>query len=248
MKLGTELPVRRSKFAPVAVIFLVVFFAWLFTGNAKADTLYGSGSGSFVTSNGYVLTVAHVACIPNTKLTILYNGVESPATVTICDTTNDIALIKADVTTPYTLPVNGDTVLTGSPLYVDGFPLPEMYNDHPIFAAGIATGNLDEHFRSMNLAIAPGHSGSPVVDSYGNVVGTVNAVAIAENSIMQGMDISSKITNLLTDIKAQGLQIPLLKPNLLNSLEAIWNMPSYLEKRVVEIKIYVPSGTKMAVN
>lgn len=243
----------RLNFAPIAVIFVVVFVVWFFTGGtAKADTvpfypgtvLFGSGSGAYVSADGYILTVAHVACIPNSNLTIVQNGIEYSAASVICDVKNDIALIFTNhVGDPLAL-ANGE-VSPGDNLYTAGFPLPEIYNNNPIFAEGIATGNIDAHFQAMNLPIAPGHSGSPVVDGCGNVVGTVNAVAMAEGQLMQGMDISSRASNIKADIAAQGINVALVSRNVLDCLLSDKGLFSKLDKSIVQVNIYMTEANAL---
>ena len=89
-----------------------------------------SGTGFFVSSNGHVLTNAHViedsdqirVCLPNETL----GEQSSLARVVAIDANSDLALLKTDLK-PTALPAfRGGVGRLGEPIAVFGFPMPDV--------------------------------------------------------------------------------------------------------------------------
>ena len=81
-------------------------------------------SGSFVTSDGYILTVSHFIPNTSTRLEVLYAGKRVDAELTAIDIGNDIALLKIKTSEelPY-LTVSEKQPSVGEDIYVVGSPL-----------------------------------------------------------------------------------------------------------------------------
>ena len=77
--------------------------------------LYGTGSGVFFTTDGYIITNAHVID-GATKVSVVVNdsvtgedGVEMPATVIGSDNSTDLAVLKVERNEPFTAAAIGDS-------------------------------------------------------------------------------------------------------------------------------------------
>lgn len=140
-----------------------------------------SGTGFFITQDGYILTNHHVISGASTVKVTLYNGETYDATVIGSDEDYDIAVLKIDVTgaTPVVL---GDSskVAIGESVAAVGNPLGEL-------TFSMTTGIVSCVNRAINVdgtpfnmiqvdcSINPGNSGGPLFNSYGEVVGITNA-------------------------------------------------------------------------
>jgi TPR repeat protein len=137
-----------------------------------------SGSGFFITEDGYLLSNAHVVegaarLVVKTKLGAF------PAVLVRVDAINDIAVLKASGAfrplpiTPSRVVKLGDSVITV------GFPNPALQGVEPKLTDGrissLAGVQDDARYFQISVAVQPGNSGGALVNSVGNVVGIVTA-------------------------------------------------------------------------
>lgn len=160
-----------------------------------------SGSGFFLTQNGYFITSSHVI-EEATRIVVRTKEGNFPAKLVKADRVNDIALLKVtrrriksteeflvgpDISAfddPAILfrplpVVSSGTVKLGDSVVTLGFPNTELQGLEPKLTDGkinSLTGVLDDarHFQ-ISVAVQPGNSGGPLINSYGNVVGVVTA-------------------------------------------------------------------------
>ena len=152
------------------------------------DTLLASldrtstGSGAIVSSNGYVLTNNHVIDGATTIEVVLSTGRTYEAQVIETDPDQDLALIKINGSGLPSIPIDtqravrvGELVVSiGSPRGLVG-----------TVSSGTVTA-LNRNLNSLSLSglyqtdtnIAPGSSGGPLIDKYGNIIGINVAVAV----------------------------------------------------------------------
>ncbi len=145
----------------------------------------GSGTGFVVSSDGWLMTNAHVA---NACKTVLV-GEFGAASQVLVDEENDLALVKidgADLGEPLAI-VEGKPRL-GEDILALGYPLRSILAD----SLNVTRGNIssllglmnDPNYIQISAAVQPGNSGGPVIDLAGRVVGVVtaklNAVAVAD--------------------------------------------------------------------
>jgi S1-C subfamily serine protease len=148
-----------------------------------------SGSGFFITSNGYVVTNAHVVKGAS-QVEIRTRESILPATVIKLDEANDLALLKVDGTFT-ALPIGASRLVKlGTNVATLGYPNPDIQGASPKLARGeVASlfGVKDDvrHFQ-ISVPVQPGNSGGPLFDMKGNVVGVIvaklNAFATLERS------------------------------------------------------------------
>ncbi len=186
-------------------------------GTKEVSTLFGrtakaqftsTGSGFFITSDGYIVTNYHV--IENaTKITVTtYAGQAYEATVRGYEASNDIAVIK--VTGEFTPVKEGDSssLSVGDEILVIGNALGELsytFTDGMVsyLNRAITTENGDViNMYQTNAAINEGNSGGPVYDMQGRAVGIASAKY--ESSSIEGLgffiplnDVKSMISDII---------------------------------------------------
>ena len=134
----------------------------------------GHGSGFFISPDGYALTNAHVVGDAKTVAIVDFAGVQYMADVLRVEVERDIALIKADITRNNYLPISKKTVKVADEVYAIGTPLLEGLKTtltKGIVSAKRYRSKQELGFYQVDAEIAPGSSGGPLVDEFGNVIG-----------------------------------------------------------------------------
>lgn len=151
---------------------LVTFCSW----SASAEEVY-TGSGFFITSNGYFVTNYHV--IRNADKIDLrdIHGKTYEAVVVKMDTNNDLALLKVEGKFSALPVINSQSVKRGTNVITVGFPNIDIQGKEPKLSEGIVSalsGIQDEPtVFQISVPIQPGNSGGPMVNMDGNVVGII---------------------------------------------------------------------------
>ncbi|WPF66778.1 MULTISPECIES: S1C family serine protease [unclassified Corynebacterium] len=155
------------------------------------------GSGAIISSDGLVLTNAHVAGDRNSQLQVTLNdGTTHPADLVGADAATDIAVIKIrDVKDLPAIPFgDSDQVQVGQSVIAIGSPLGLSSTvttgivsalDRPVraSAAGGESSLIDAI--QTDAAINPGNSGGPLVDMSGNLIGMNSVIASLSTSTEQ---------------------------------------------------------------
>jgi serine protease Do len=166
-------------------------------GQAPQPTPFrGLGSGFIISSNGIILTNAHVVREAKDVTVKLSDRREYPAKVLGIDTTTDIAVLKIDAKD---LPVVrlGDpkTLEVGDPVLAIGAPygLEETATQGIVSAKGRSLpGDAVVPFIQTDAAVNPGNSGGPLFDGSGSVVG-INAQIYSRSGGFQGVSFAIPI-------------------------------------------------------
>jgi len=144
----------------------------------ESDDLKSSGSGFFITDDGYLISNNHV--VKNAaKIRLVTSTGTIDAKVILVDEANDLALLKAEGKFS-SLPIaTSHTVQLGATVATVGFPEIVSQGFSPKLAKGeIASlsGIQDDpgHFQ-ISVPVQHGNSGGALVDEHGNVVGVVSA-------------------------------------------------------------------------
>jgi uncharacterized protein len=136
-----------------------------------------SGTGFFITEDGYLITNEHVAGSGAQVRLVTSAGLISAKVVKV-DAANDLALLKAEGKFA-ALPVAASrAVKLGNTVATVGFPNIGLQGFAPKFARG-EIGSLsgledDARYFQISVPVQPGNSGGPLVDERGNVVGVVS--------------------------------------------------------------------------
>jgi len=144
-----------------------------------------SGSGFFVSDQGYVITNAHVVDSTKSVSIILSNGSEQSATVVGADKYNDIAVLKTDGPVPAVAALgNSDVLQPGESVIAIGSPLGDFKNTVTVGVVSATGRSIDtgegyqvEGLVQTDAAINQGNSGGPLVNLAGEVIG-VNTLIV----------------------------------------------------------------------
>jgi TPR repeat protein len=137
-----------------------------------------TGTGFFVSDDGYLLTCYHVVQ-DAARIAVRTKAGTFVANIVKVDRANDVALLKvAGKFRP--LPVGSSrAVKLGESVFTIGFPNIELQGFAPKLTKGeisSLTGVQDDPREfQISVAVQPGNSGGPLVNQYGNVVGIVAA-------------------------------------------------------------------------
>ncbi len=193
-------------------------------------TSSGSGTGFFISEDGYIATNYHVIqplipvysiaypVVTNTVTVIVNSGrknyQEFPATICAIDKLNDLAILHIDDTasTPSLKLHTSDDLVETSGVRVFGFPFGEEF---AVIQRGpevtVTTGTItalrhndkDELATiQVNAIVNPGNSGGPCINSDGDVIGIIH---MSGGETMQNFGVPSHfLEKLMSTIRASG--------------------------------------------
>ena len=146
-----------------------------------------SGSGFFISSDGYIVTNDHVIAGADSITALLYDGTEHQATVVGRDAASDLAIIKieAEGLTYLTLG-DSDTLQVGEQVVAIGNPLGEFANSMTVghvsaLSRDITIDGVSRNKLQTDTAVNPGNSGGPLLNLQGEVIGVVSAKSVGAN-------------------------------------------------------------------
>lgn len=136
----------------------------------------GTGSGFIISSDGLMLTNKHVIESCEIVTVHLPSGLER-ARVISSDQSNDLALIKIDVTDRAALSLSERNASLLEAIIVAGFPFSGQLSSTVKVTTGVVSslaGYGDDSSKlQVDAAVQSGNSGGPILDSRGNVVGII---------------------------------------------------------------------------
>lgn len=147
---------------------------------------YRQGTGFLISTNGHVLTCAHVLA-GRKEATVWLSGVRHRAELVKVDESNDLALLRIPLTekssvAPLHLSTRTNDVM-GKEVFTIGFPMSEMLGIEPRLTKGIISASVglkdNPDYLQISAAIQPGNSGGPLFDETGEVMGVVNSTVNA---------------------------------------------------------------------
>jgi 2-alkenal reductase len=147
-----------------------------------------SGSGVFISEQGYLLTNNHVVEDTTQVSVILSDGTKQQAALVGADKFADVAVLKTEVRPPAVAEMgNSDVLRPGEMVIAIGSPLGDFMNTVTVgvvSATGRAIdsgrGYLIEGLIQTDAAINQGNSGGPLVNLAGQVVG-INTLVVRES-------------------------------------------------------------------
>ena len=160
----------------------VVYSQWSWYGQSQVES--GAGSGVIISSDGYILTCAHVVDGAS-SITVTIDDKDYTATLVGEDTTSDVAVIKIDATglTPATVG-DSDSLKVGQSVMAVGNPLGELGGtvtggmisalNRSVTIQGTSSTNTMSLIQ-MDASVSPGNSGGGLFNMNGELVGIVNA-------------------------------------------------------------------------
>lgn len=171
------------------------------------STEHSSGTGFGITSDGLIVTNAHVIS-GSTKITV--RGINNDfstslaAQIVIEDKNNDLAIIKivdpkfnSLGTMPYTIPTKSSDV--GSQVFALGYPLKGLMGEEIKLTNGIISSKSgyegDVTSYQISVPLQPGNSGGPLFDENANLIGIVNGKLTVGENVSYAIK-SAYLTNL----------------------------------------------------
>lgn len=138
-----------------------------------------SGSGVFITNQGYILTNNHVVDGTNQVNIVLSDGTQEKASIVGTDQYSDIAILKTDGKVPaVATPGNSDLLNPGESVIAIGSPLGNFKNTVTVGVVSATGRSIDtgngyqiEGLIQTDAAINHGNSGGPLVNLAGEVIG-----------------------------------------------------------------------------
>ncbi len=189
------------------------------TGNNTATDDTGirptsEGSGIIATSDGYIITNAHVVSGASTLKVILSNGTKYEAKLIGSDSVTDLAVIKIDATglKAAEFGSSGDLKVADTVMAV-GNPGGMEFNSSVTIGYVSALNREitnDENGYTMkciqtDAAINPGNSGGALVNMYGQVIGINSSKIVATGYEGLGFSIPINIAQpIISDLKQYG--------------------------------------------
>lgn len=141
------------------------------------EGLEQSGTGFFITSDGYFVTTHHVVGSASRVRLTLFNRTVLSAQVVATDPVHDLALLKAEGEF-HALPLaDSRRVRRGWSVMTVGYPQVVIQGAEPKVTRGIVNSlsgiNNDGGVFQVDLPIQPGNSGGPLVTEQGSVIGVI---------------------------------------------------------------------------
>ncbi len=177
------------------------------------EQLSGEGSGVIATSDGYIITNAHVVDGANSLSVTLPNGDAYPAALVGSDTITDLALLKVDADNLDAADFGSSgELLVGDRVMAVGNPGGSEFQSSVTFGYVSALDRTittsDEYKMTCiqtDAAINPGNSGGALVNSAGQVVG-INSSKIVDTSY-EGLGFAIPIDSalpIINDLRENG--------------------------------------------
>ncbi len=147
----------------------------------QTSTGTATGSGFILTENGYVVTNYHVVEGASSVTFTTFDGQTHDAAVIGYDESNDVALLKADVTGLQPVKLGSSATLgVGEQVVAIGFPLSAQ--DATLTVGYVSAKNRDVNTSGIAInmiqtdaAINSGNSGGPLFNMSGEVIGITTA-------------------------------------------------------------------------
>lgn len=175
-----------------------------------------SGTGFFVTSDGLLLTNAHVVddC---SQIRVAPNlGTFSTASLLARDATNDLALLKTAASSSQIASFRGNIRL-GENVEAFGYPLTNVLASSGNFAVGNVTGlsglGDDSRYVQVSVPVQLGNSGGPLLDQSANVIGVVSGklnalkiMLVTKGDIPQNVNFAIKASIAANFLQSNGIK------------------------------------------
>ena len=212
-----------------------------FFGQSSDATV--SGSGFFISEDGYVLTNNHVVEGTQDVKVVLADGTEQTAQIVGTDRYSDIAILKTDGAVPAVAKLgDSDLLQPGESVIAIGSPLGDFKNTVTVGVVSATGRTIDsgqgyqiEGLIQTDAAINHGNSGGPLVNLAGEVVG-INTLVVrnsgSSSDVAEGLGFAIPvntaqviaqqiITNGYVSRPFMGINYQAISPNI----AAMYNLP-----------------------
>ena len=148
---------------------------------SQGGTSVSTGSGFFLSTDGYVVTNHHVIEGGGSLSIVTNDGTEYPATLVGSDSTNDVAVLKVEGQNfPAVSLGSSDALVVGDQVVAIGNPLGELTATQTVGYVSAKGRDVNTSGFAINMiqtdaAINSGNSGGPLFNMNGEVVGITTA-------------------------------------------------------------------------
>ena len=169
----------------------------------------GTGTGFFVSADGYLITCAHVIQGAD-KIDVQISGKDHSARVVAVEPDDDLALLKIDAAGFAALSLaESEKVKLGEEVQAIGYPLSTVLGNGIKVTRGIVAGIVDRETGKrfqIDAAVNPGNSGGPVVNGRGQVLGVASSKLIDMELTRVGFCVPAE--RVLSLLKANNVPAP----------------------------------------
>ena len=195
----------------------------------EINQVNSTGTGFFVTRNGYILTCHHV--IKDAKsIKIVMGETQYTAKLIRDDPHNDLALLKINGSFQAIAFSSKHSAKMGQEVFTIGFPNPNLQGVSAKFTKGTInslTGFQDDlRLYQISVPVQPGNSGGALLDDKGNVLGVIVAQLDAKITFKISGSLPQSVNYAIKSIYAQamldtipGISGKLLSPSKKQSFE-----------------------------
>jgi len=157
-----------------------------------------SGTAFVITSDGLMLTCAHV--IENaSEIEIQVHGTTTKAAVVAADYDIDLAIIKVPLSNLAVLPITrNNSAQLGQDVRALGYPLSDVLGTNLKVTKGSISGVvIDDGQKQLQIdaAINSGNSGGPIINNFGEVIGVASAKLTGVEVSSVGLCIPAETVN-----------------------------------------------------
>ncbi len=182
---------------------------------SKPDHEASSGTGFFVTTDGAVITNAHVVEGCKSIRVTSDQGTTADAKITARDVRNDLALLATSLTAKKNAAFR-TSIRLGEAVEAFGYPLTEVLAKSGNFTLGNVSALVglgeDSRYLQISAPVQPGNSGGPLLDQYGNLVGVVSAkldalklMLVTNGDIPQNVNFAIKASIVVSFLEANSV-------------------------------------------
>ncbi|MBI4435409.1 trypsin-like peptidase domain-containing protein [Candidatus Uhrbacteria bacterium] len=193
-----------------------IYFGETLDDGAAAELVeVSSGTGFFVTQDGYLLTNRHVVDEDGASYFVVTNdGTELPAQLVDVDPLQDIAILRVEGEAFSTVTLgDSDDIRIGQTVIAIGNTLSEFRNtvtkgvvsgiNRRVTAGDSFNAEVIDQAIQTDAAINPGNSGGPLINLLGQVIGINTAVSFQGESVAFAIPIN-EAKRAVEDVQAYG--------------------------------------------
>ena len=199
-----------------------------------------SGTGFFITKDGYILTCHHVIKDAE-QIKIVYEGNTYIAKKVRDDTHNDLSLLKVDGSFPAIAFSPKRSAQMGQEVFTIGFPNPGLQGVNAKFTKGTIsslTGFQDDlRLYQVSVPVQPGNSGGALMDGNGNILGVIIAMLDAKTAFAISGSLPQNVNYAVKSIYAQAMldTIPGITDKLMSPSKNNSNVVDRVKKSTVMV-------------
>jgi len=168
----------------------------------------GSGTGFFITGDGYILTCHHVIKDAS-EIKISVEGKTYLAKLILDDSNNDLALLKINGSFPAIAFSSKRSAKMGQEVFTIGYPNPILQGISAKFTKGTInsiTGFQDDlRLYQISVPVQPGNSGGALLDENGNVLGVIVAMLNAKTTFKISGSLPQNVNYAIKSIYARAM-------------------------------------------